>query len=213
MLPKDLFYYATTAVEMEPNHWHRVNRIAHVLFPHLYLLDQKKMVKYMESNHQIDEDIKSAIYDNVLNYTKIAGYQGDPAAYATALLKRIYPDVLTYTVGTDAEYTISRINGRPLQADAMNIALALLVGSENPIDDKVGIILERYQEAFPFVVPIDNEYLNAAEKVVKIEVPAGDMLQPAKTERKIDNSVWFIVASVVAVFIMLIFSRKKGTKS
>lgn len=166
MLSKNIYYYATTALEVDPGHWHRVNRIAHVLFPHLYLLDQNVMSKYMESNHQVDEDVKSAIYTNILNYITIAKLQKDPEAYAKKLIERIYPDIITYEVGSDAEYTINKINGRPLQADAMDIALALLVGSDTPIDDKVAIILERYQDEFPYVVPIDEGYSKSSVQVI-----------------------------------------------
>lgn len=168
MLPKKMYYYATTALEEGPNHWHRVNRIAHVLFPHTYLLDDRAKIKYMNSFHQEDADVREAIYDNVLKYVTFAGIQKNPKSYTNKLLKMIYPDVMTYTVGTDAIYTVDKVNGRPLQADAMDVALALLIGSKVPIDDHVSVNFERFQENFPFVVPVDKSYIDALDKVVKI---------------------------------------------
>lgn len=212
MLPKKFFYYATTSVEMEANHWHRVNRISHVLFPHLYLLDQNIMGKYTDANHEVDEELTSSIYNNILHYTKIAGFQKDPEAYAKALVKQIYPDVLTYEVGTDAEYSIARRNGRPLQADAMNIALALLVGSENPIDDKVSIILERYQDVFPYVVPIDSEYINATNKVVKITVDSENTKftdGSIESEGKDMKVLWYVIGGIVVFLILILLIKKK----
>ncbi|MCI0922707.1 DUF4331 family protein [Sphingobacterium rhinopitheci] len=210
LLPKEMWYYATTAVEVEPDHWHRVNRIAHVLFPHLYLLDKDLTIKYLESNHEVDPKVKQGIYNNVLNYIKLAGYKSNPEEYATVLLNRVYPDVMTYTIGTDAEYTISKINGRPLQADAMDVALALLVGSDSPIDDKVSISLERFQDVFPFVVPIDNDYIDAADKIVKVEV-ISDTAKATTDDHKEEtsNTIWYILGAAVFLFIIILVSKKK----
>ncbi len=157
MLPNKLYYYASTSVEEEPNHWHRVNRIAYVLYPYLYLLDNKLKISYLNSFHQEDENVKQAIYNNVLNYVTLAGIQKNPVDYTNNLLKKIYPDVLTYDLNTDAVYSVFKINGRPLNADAMDVALALLIGSDTPIDDKVSVNQDRFKSIFPYVVPIDDE--------------------------------------------------------
>jgi len=201
LLSKKIFYYATTAVEMEPNHWHRVNRIAHVLFPHLYLLEESLMSEYNEANHEVNEELKSSIHDNVLKYVTIAGYQKDPKTYTNGLLKRIYPDVLTYNVGSDAVYSIPRINGRPLQADAMNVALALLVGSSEPIDDKVAIIMDRYQAHFPYVVPIDNAY---STDIIPVEV-SSDKNKMLNSKILNIKGVW-IILSVLFVVVIATFA-------
>lgn len=170
MLPPTIYYYATTALPIEPDHWHRVNRIGYVLFPHLYLLDQDKMGTYIEANHEIDPDLKKAIYSNVLHYTTIAGYQTNAEQYADSMINNIYPDVVPYKVGTPAVYAVQQINGRSLYDDAMDVALALLVGSPEPIDDKVSVKPERFQKEFPFVVPIDDAYNQATDKTVYIKV-------------------------------------------
>jgi len=216
LLPKKIYYYATTAVEMEQNHWHRVNRISHVLFPHLYLLDQTKMVRFMESNHIIDEDVKLAVYNNALHYASMAPYQKDAKSYANTLTEIVYPDIIEYEVGTEALYTIQKINGRPLQADAMDVALALLVGSDIPIDDKVSINHELFQNNFPYVIPKDDTYLNASDKVVKIELANISNNQPikesdndVKQDSKKDNLIWYILIPLIIVLILVGLFRKK----
>jgi len=215
LLAPKVYYYATTAVEMEQNHWHRVNRISHVLFPHLYLLDQTKMGRFMDSNHIVDQDIALAIYNNTLHYASIAPYQKDAKSYAKNLTKMVYPDIIEYEVGTEAIYTIQKINGRPLQADAMDVALALLVGSGVPINDKVSINLELFQQIFPYVIPKDDIYLNASDKVVKIELvnkniqSAKEFDKDIKQESKKGNIIWYLIITLVIVFILLIFFRKK----
>lgn len=215
LLPKNIYYYATTAVEMDHGHWHRVNRISHVLFPHLYLLDKDKMNTYIESNHKVDEGIKAAVYNNILHYTTIAPYQKDAVSFAKKMTDYVYPDVISYEVGTDAEYSVSKINGRPLQADAMNVALALLVGSNEPIDDQVAIKFERFQDVFPYVVPIDDSYVNATDKVVKIDVVSAEdvehILEDGSAQQNTKrNLIWYVLFGLGAVLILFgLFSKRK----
>lgn len=211
MLPKKIFYYASTSVEESKNHWHRVNRIANVLFPHTYLLDDQAKFKYLNSNHEVDPSVKEAIFKNVLNFVTIAGYQKDPKKYTDQLIERIYPDVLTYTVGTDAIYGIETRNGRPLQDDAMNIALALLVGSDQPIDDKVSVNLARFQSNFPYVVPIDDSKL----ETIKIEVANDTNISTSPSEiNKNKQYALFYYLGGLLVVLAVIFSiiRVKNKK-
>jgi len=171
LLPETIYYYSSTSLEEEPNHWHQVNHIANVLFPHFYLDDNNEIrTKYGSQGATVDEEVKENVINNLVNYTTVAGIQKDPKAYVATLLGRIYPDIIEYKVGTEASYALDAFNGRPLHEDAMNVALALLVGSEKPIDDKVYIKPERYQPDFPFTVPIDDDYVNAVEKTVAVAV-------------------------------------------
>jgi len=216
LLPKNIYYYASTALEEGPNHWHRVNRIGHVLFPHTYLLDKDMKIKYLNSNHEVQNDVKIAIYNNVLQYVTAAGLQKDPKGYTESLLSKIYPDVMTYTVGTEADYTINLINGRPLRADAMDVTLGLLIGSSIPIDDKVGVNLERYQDVFPYVVPIDKSYTDAKNKVVNIDVNAlninfhnNEDIAQNVTKTESDNSVLIILIVVLLLIITGFVIRNK----
>jgi len=211
-LPKNIYYYASSAIEEAPNHWHRVNRIGHVLFPHTYLLDPQQKIVYLNSNHQVQDSVKTAIYDNVLKYVTAAGIQKDPKAYTDLLVARIYPDVMTYAVGTDAEYAINVTNGRPLKADAMDVALALLIGSDTPVDDKVHIILDRYQDNFPYVVPIDSAFATDAVTIETENLDLGftnpEMTTPPK-ESANNTTLWFIVGIVVVLILVGLMARRK----
>lgn len=210
MLPKKIFYYGTTVIEESPNHWHRVNRISHVLFPHLYLLDQKKLVRYLNSNHQIDEDIRMAIFDNVYHYAKLSGYNKNPKQYANSVVDNIYPDILSYEVGTEAVYTVRKMNGRPLQADAMDVALAVLLGSKTPIDDKVAINLERFQYDFPYVIPIDNSYVMAKENSVDVKDVFEDKNGDSLKDGESDSLSWFVIGGLILCPILLFVTKRKN---
>ncbi|UYW00698.1 DUF4331 domain-containing protein [Flavobacterium agricola] len=175
MLPDQLYYYATTAIENNDK-WYTIRRVGHVLFSQLYIFDDETMITYLNSKHNDEAKIKNEICEIILNYVTVAGLQRKPEKYVDKLLTKIYPDVLTYKVGSDATYSVDQINGRPLQVDAINVALAMLVGSEVPIDDNVGINLNNFQDKFPYVVPLGENYNQAIYRAVQVQAEPVNLL-------------------------------------
>lgn len=218
LLSENIFYYASTSLEEEPNHWHQVNHIANVLFPHFYMgYDDKLRSKYGSQGAVEDQEIKQNVIKNLTTYVTTAGLQKDPKAYVEKLTERVYPDVVSYHVGTKASYAIDQFNGRPLHDDAMNVALGLLAGSETALDDQVSIKPERYQTDFPYTIPIDNEYVNAQQKSVKVSIqnPIGNeknITQDTNVSEKISSNNWiyYIAGALVIIILIFFFSRKRN---
>jgi len=221
-LPEDIFYYASTSLEEEPGHWHQVNHIANVLFPHFYMgYDDKLRSKYGSQGAVVDEEIKQNVIENLSNYVNAAGIQKDTDAYLKQLMERIYPDIVPYKIGTKAHYGMEKFNGRPLHEDAMNVTLGLMVGSETPIDDKVAIKLERYQPNFPYTIPIDKAYIDALDKRVKVvtvnaikENEKNYEYLPQKDANELEGepfNIWsYILIGMVVLFgVFILFSKKK----
>jgi len=217
LLSKNIFYYASTSLEEEPNHWHQVNHIANVLFPHFYMsYDDKLRSKYGSQGAVEDEEIKQNVIKNLTTYVTTAGIQKDPKAYVEQLTKRVYPDVVPYQVGTKASYAIDEFNGRPLHDDAMNVSLGLLAGSETALDDQVNIKPERYQADFPYTIPIDNDYIKASQKSLKVNIenPIGSEKNVAQntntTETPSSNNwIYYGLGALIIIFLIYFFSRKK----
>ena len=159
-------------------------------------------------------EVYEAIYDNVLKYVTAAGLQKNPKIYTEQLLARIYPDVMSYKVGTDAVYEINNINGRPLRADAMNVALALLIGAETPVDDQVNLIPDRYQDVFPYVVPIDIAY---KDEVVNVKandfnfpnINDGTEVVISKSENKNSLLLWGIAIIIIVIGVFILSKKNK----
>ncbi|MDQ8140833.1 DUF4331 family protein [Chryseobacterium sp. CFS15] len=216
LLSDNIFYYASTAFEEEANHWHQVNHIANVLFPHFYMgYDNKLRSKYGSQGAVEDDEIKQNVINNLTKYVTTAGIQKDPKAYVAKLTERVYPDVVPYEVGTKASYTVDKFNGRPLLDDAMNVSLGLLVGSETALDDQVSIKPERYQPNFPFTIPIDDDYLKASQKSVTINVENQIGTEKKNTQNTktpqtpINNWIYYIVGGLFIVLLIYFFTRKK----
>ncbi|MES2705110.1 MAG: hypothetical protein V4726_00775 [Verrucomicrobiota bacterium] len=132
LLPEKIHYCASTAAEIEPGHWHRINRIGHVLLPHLYLADEQQKEIQDSSDISTDLERKSKVVAVIEKYTALAGAQKDPKAYAEAWAARILPDSVPYTVGTPAAYKLPDLNGRALSDNAMDTAVEILVGKPFP---------------------------------------------------------------------------------
>jgi LPXTG-motif cell wall-anchored protein len=216
LLSENIFYYASTSLEEEPNHWHQVNHIANVLFPHYYMgYDDKLRSKYGSQGAVVDEEVKQSIIKNLTHYVTIAKIQKDPKAYVEKLMERIYPDIVPYQVGTKASYAIDKFNGRPLHEDAMNVTIGLLVGSPTPLDDQVSVKPERYQANFPFTIPIDNEYVNASQKSIKIDIenPIGTQNESTAandaTKTSSNNWIYYIIGGLLVLLLIYFLTRKK----
>jgi mono/diheme cytochrome c family protein len=165
-LGKKIYYYATSAW-YDHDHWHQVNRIAHVLLPHLYL-DTPEHNKAQNEGRPINDKMRRQwVNDVVLKFAKASGRK-DAAAYAEKITNLIMPDVVPYVIGTEASYGIAWLNGRKLSDDAMDTAMELLTGRF--IDDYVRPT-GHYQHDFPYLVPSvlsqnDNESQTASTQAV-----------------------------------------------
>ena len=152
LLPPTIYYFASVEW-FDHGHWHRANRVAHVLVPHLYLFTASDAEKAKRHEHlpAQDDQHRSLAEATIEKYARSAGVQSDPAAYARRIAETILPDAVPYRIGTKAHYGPDGANGRKLSDDAMDAALSWVVGA--PVDDGVHQPEGRVSPRFPFVVP------------------------------------------------------------
>jgi Domain of unknown function (DUF4331) len=152
-LPPTIHYFASVDW-FDHGHWHRSNRVAHVLVPHLYLFDASDAQRAHRHEHLPAEDHQhhSLAIATIERYSRMAGFQGDPQAYARRLVQTLLPDAVPYRIGTPARYGVEGANGRKLSDDAMDTALSWVMGG--PVSDEVSQPEGRVTQHFPFVVPV-----------------------------------------------------------
>jgi hypothetical protein len=81
------------------------------------------------------------------------GTAGDPAGYGQTVARELFPDVLSYVVGTPATYGYATRNGRTLADNAPEAMLSLVTNTAVPSGLKPAVS-EQYRAAgFPYVVP------------------------------------------------------------
>jgi hypothetical protein len=146
-LGEKIYYYGTSQF-FDHGHWHQVNRIAHVLLPHLYLDTPEHITAENEGRPITDNMRREWVKSTVEKFHKAAGYE-DAATRAEKITELIMPDVIPYIIGTEANYGVTRLNGRKMSDDSMDAALELLTGRfiEDYIHDT-----GHHQVSFPYVI-------------------------------------------------------------
>jgi hypothetical protein len=122
------------------------------LLTHLFLSDPSTpdlpdLYRSTEPVH--DEQVfGDAVHHFVTTMSGLAGAVEDPEEYARQVTGRIVPCVLPYELGTEAEFTPGRFNGRPLDCDAFDVMLTLGAGTQ--VADGASPDASRIRSAFPY---------------------------------------------------------------
>jgi Domain of unknown function (DUF4331) len=128
------------------------------LFTHLYLSDPATTAladRYHQTMPAEDAVFADAVEHFIATFAKAAGNTADPQHYAKSLAPRLIPAVLPYRIGTPAEFTVTRFNGRPLDSDAFDVMLSL--AANTTVADGVSPDVARIRPEFPYCgVPYDN---------------------------------------------------------
>ncbi|KZN43076.1 DUF4331 family protein [Pseudoalteromonas luteoviolacea] len=151
MLPKNIQVYATSAM-YNVDQWVQVNRVANPLVTHLFLANNKMEVSE-HVHHRPDSDAsrRYAISGMVLRAVALDGKRKDLVEYSDSVAEQLLPDMISYTVGSRAEYSYSNINGRKPSDDAMDAVLSLFMGRK--VTDHANTF-NRHPNKFPYVVPV-----------------------------------------------------------
>jgi hypothetical protein len=129
------------------------------LLTHLYLSkpDPADLAQRFHQTAPVDDAalFGSAVAEFVKALSTRAGRVKDPASYASMVVPRLIPAMLPYDVGSDAEFSTTRFNGRPLGADAFDVMLSLAAGTA--VSDGVGPDVARIRPEFPYCgLPYDD---------------------------------------------------------
>ena len=73
--------------------------------------------------------------------------------YGQTVARDLFPDVLSYVVGTPAVYGFGARNGRTMADNAPEAMLSLVTNSAVPSGLKPSITQDQRRGAFPYVVP------------------------------------------------------------
>ena len=84
-LTPSIYYYASVDWR-DHGHWHRANRVAHVLVPHLYLFSTTDAQRSARHEHlpAFDDRWRSLAAQTIETYTRLAGFQSDPRSLCEA---------------------------------------------------------------------------------------------------------------------------------
>ncbi|MEU8819185.1 DUF4331 family protein [Actinoplanes sp. NPDC048796] len=145
--------WAVASLQTDAGGWRSINRIGLPMIHPLFTQYNEDLGDRLNAGEPKDDP---AVYGDLVT-KEIAGIVGaygtaeDPAAYAETVTRRLFPNILPYTVGTPAVFGFAGFNGRSLTDNAPDVMFSL--AANTPIALGIGkeSITAKPRETFPYV--------------------------------------------------------------
>jgi len=147
--------WCATKLATDAGGWRQVNRAGHPMMWPIFWPDDVDFSNAANTRHP-SEDVRAAakyIGDQVAAVVAAAGTSGDPEGYGQTVAAELFPDVLSYVVGTPATYGFAGRNGRPLADNAPEVMLSLVANMAVPSGLTPAVAEHLRDSSFPYVVP------------------------------------------------------------
>ncbi len=147
--------WAATKLATDAGGWRQVNRAGHPMMWPIFWPADVHFDQPFDTQH-VSQDVESDrahIAEHIAATIAAGKSSADPTGYAQTVAHELFPDVLSYTVGTPATYGFAVRNGRTLADNAPEVMLSLVTGTAIPsgLDPTSN---EQFRTAeFPYVVP------------------------------------------------------------
>ena len=135
--------------------WRQINRFGHPMMWPIFWPDDTDFSNPANTRHpseDFDDDGKD-IGDRVAAVVAASGTAADPHGYGQSVARELFPDVLSYVVGTPATYGFAVRNGRTLADNAPEAMLSLVTNTAVPSGLKPAVAKNQRDSNFPYVVP------------------------------------------------------------
>lgn len=150
--------WCATKVSEGPNDWHQINRFGHPVIWPIFWPDDVQF-SHPANTRQPFEDFDADgkhIADLIASTVAATGTSEDPEGYGLAVARELFPDVLSYVVGTPALYGFAARNGRTLADNAPEAMLSLVTNTAVPSGLKPSVSQQLRDASFPYVVPVSK---------------------------------------------------------
>jgi hypothetical protein len=147
--------WAATKLATDAGGWRQINRAGHPMMWPIFWPDDIDFSNPANIRHP-SEDVAAAakcIGERVAAVVAASGTSDDPEGYGQTVARRLFPDVLSYVVGTPAVYGFAGFNGRALADNAPEAMLSLVTNMAVPCGLKPAVAKDQRATSFPYVVP------------------------------------------------------------
>jgi hypothetical protein len=134
--------------------WRQINRAGHPMMWPIFWPDDTDFSNPANTRHpsaDLSADGKW-IGDLVTAVVSASGTADDPQGYGQTVARELFPDVLSYVVGTPATYGFAARNGRTLADNAPEAMLSLVVNTAVPSGLQPSVSQRLRSGSFPYVV-------------------------------------------------------------
>jgi hypothetical protein len=147
--------WCTTRLATDAGGWRQINRGGHPMMWPIFWPNDTDFSNPANTRHP-SEDVSAAakyIGDQIAAMVAASGTSGDPQGYGQAVAADLFPDVLSYVVGTPAVYGFAARNGRTMADNAPEAMLSLVTNTAIPGGLKPSVTKDQRASDFPYVVP------------------------------------------------------------
>ena len=147
--------WCTTKLATDAGGWRQINRAGNPMMWPIFWPDDIDFSNPANIRHP-SEDVAAAakcIGERVAAVVAASGTSDDPEGYGQTVARRLFPDVLSYVVGSPAVYGFPGFNGRALADNAPEAMLSLVTNMAVPCGLKPAVAKDQRATSFPYVVP------------------------------------------------------------
>jgi hypothetical protein len=147
--------WAATKLATDSGGRRQINRAGHPMMWPIFWPDDVEFTHPSNTRHPSEDfDADGTFFaDMIAAAVEATGTSGDPQGYGRILARELFPDVLSYVVGTPASYGFAARNGRTLADNAPEAMLSLVVNTAVPSGLKPSVSQQLRNADFPYVVP------------------------------------------------------------
>jgi Domain of unknown function (DUF4331) len=147
--------WCATKLATDAGGWRQINRAGHPMMWPIFWPNDTDFSNPANTRHP-SEDVDAAakyIGEQVAAVVAASGTSDDPAGYGRTVAGELFPDVLSYVVGTPAVYGFAARNGRTRGDNAPEAMLSLVTNMGVPSGLKPSVASHQRDISFPYVVP------------------------------------------------------------
>ncbi len=148
--------WAQTSLATDSGGWRPINRAGLPMIHPLFTQYDEDLGDRLNTNGPA-EDIElhgEVIRSKVAGVVRAYGTAADPEAYAQTVMERMLPNMLPYTIGTEAAFTFAGWNGRALTDNAPDVMFSF--AANTPVTLGIGreSVSPKPRDEFPYLPPV-----------------------------------------------------------
>ena len=147
--------WCATKLATDAGGWRQINRFGRPMIWPIFWPDDTDFSNPANTRHpsaDFDADGKE-IGDQIAAVVSASGTSDDPQGYGQTVARALFPDVMSYVVGTPATYGFAIRNGRTRADNAPEAMLSLVLNTAVPSGLTPSVAKDLRDVNFPYVVP------------------------------------------------------------
>jgi len=147
--------WCATKLATDAGGWRQINRAGHPMMWPIFWPTDTDFSNPANFRHPCD-DLRADGAELAATVARVVAANGtapDPTAYGWCVAREVYPDLLTYQVGTPAGYGFAARNGRTMLDNAPEVMFSLVLNTGLTSGLTPDVAADARSDTFPYVVP------------------------------------------------------------